>query len=99
MKKTRLKSKSAKQIERDKEWAYAKQERINYFIWNYGAVQCEYQPCTRKRWSTPDGIWWIGAHHIDGDRRNGNNYDNVFLVHNGCHTLITHNGEKPQRIL
>ena len=98
LKRTKLKPKSDKQIERDKEWAESKKLRIAYLTEQYGGPRCEYERCLSPYRSDDDGLFWLGAHHIDGDRLN-NTPSNVMLLHNLCHTWVTDNNEKVVRKL
>jgi hypothetical protein len=85
--KTRLKPKSDKQKERDKEWAKVKQERIGLLIAKYGYLPDEYTGEDINHEAIIDG------HHNDRNR-NHNILSNCRIVKRFSHTVIHDNNIK-----
>ena len=88
LRRTALKRKSKKQIERDKEWAKVKLERQVYLNDKYGFDICESCGKAGHVRYDPEDFAWLTAHHIDRNRRN-NNPSNAYIAHLICHGDIT----------
>ena len=87
LKKTKgINPKSEKRKMWEKKWQKVKMQRVFYLLGKYNCLICEY--CGSVGTFENDSPFWLGAHHIDRDRKN-NTKENCYLCHNKCHDIIT----------
>jgi len=91
--KSSLRLKSLKQLERDAEWFKVKLARAQFLAQKYNKPICEY--CGRPSWGNELGL--LDAHHIDLNRRN-NTEDNCYLCHRVCHGKIHDNNIRVKQL-
>ena len=84
-----LRAKRPKIAERDRLWTATGAERHLYLWRRYGKPVCEFCGRTGFWHSGESALYSLGGHHIDRHKNNGSP-DNCYIIHNGCHSIVTH---------